>query len=267
MDQQESVGIGRLVWMGAAAGLMGGFFGVGGGIILVPLLVWAGFERHRAHATSLASFIVIATAGAISYGVAGDIDLRVGLAVGLGGVIGSILGASVMHHLSSRTLGIAFAVVMLVAGVRLIFGGAPISGATDFGSTEQFVIGLGIGLVSGLFAGLIGIGGGAVIVPATVLLLGLDQHVAQGTSLTAIVLTAIAGSVVNLRNRRVHIPDSLMLGAGGVAGTLVGTRLALGLEGRTLSVAFGFLVLFVAIRSLYRIVRPRAAQETSVTSD
>jgi uncharacterized membrane protein YfcA len=172
-----------------------------------------------------------------------------------------------MNKMSSRSLGIVFAIVLLVAALRMIFGGDPLPGTTEFVPTAQLAIGLAIGVVSGLFAGLIGIGGGVVIVPATVLLLGLDQHVAQGTSLVAIVLTAIAGSVVNMRNRRVQISDSLIIGAGGVAGTLIGTRLALGLDGRTLSVAFGFLVLFVAIRSLYRIVRPRVAQETPVTSD
>jgi uncharacterized membrane protein YfcA len=110
-------------------------------------------------------------------------------------------------------------------------------------------------LVSGLFAGLAGIGGGVVIVPAGVFLLSLDQHVAQGTSLLAIVLTAVAGSVVNLRNKRVRLNDSFIIGAGGVAGSLIGSRLALGIEGRTLSLLFGFLVLFVAIRTLYLSLR------------
>jgi uncharacterized membrane protein YfcA len=119
----------------------------------------------------------------------------------------------------------------------------------------MILIGIAIGLISGLFAGLAGIGGGVVIIPATVLLLGLDQHVAQGTSLVAIVLTAIAGSVVNMRNQRVQIKDSLTIGAGGVIGSVVGVRLALGIDGRTLSIVFGFLVLFVAGRTLYRTLR------------
>jgi uncharacterized membrane protein YfcA len=231
------------------------------------LLIWVGFDQHRAHATSLASFIVIATAGAISYGLAGDVDLRVGLAIGVGGVIGSVIGASVMHQMSARSLGIAFALVLVAAGVRMVFGGDPLPGTSEFEVTAQLAIALGIGLVSGLFAGLVGIGGGVVIVPATVLLLGLDQHVAQGTSLVAIVLTAIAGSVVNVRNRRVRLKDSMLIGAGGVVGTLIGSRLALGLDGQTLSVAFGCFVLVVAARSIYRIYRPKVDQGVSISSD
>lgn len=267
MNREVSAGLLKLALIGAAAGLLGGFFGVGGGIILVPLLIWVGFDQHRAHATSLASFIVIATAGAVSYGLAGDVDLRVGLVVGVGGIIGSVIGASVMNRMSARSLGIAFALVLVAAGLRMVFGGDPLPGTSEFDVTTQLAVALGIGLVSGLFAGLVGIGGGVVIVPAAVLFLGLDQHVAQGTSLVAIVLTAIAGSVVNVRNRRVRLKDSMLIGAGGVVGTLVGSRLALGVDGQTLSVAFGVFVLVVAARSLYRIFRPRVGQAVSFSSE
>lgn len=258
MDETETVGIGKLVAIGIATGLLGGFFGVGGGIILVPLLVWLGLGRHRAHATSLASFIVIAMAGAISFGVAGAVDVGVGLAVGIGGIFGSTIGASLMHRMSARNLAIAFALVLLVTGIRMVTGADPLPGTSGLDVIGQILVAVSVGLVSGLFAGLAGIGGGVVIVPATVLLLGLDQHVAQGSSLVAIAITAVAGSVVNLRNKRVDLRDSLTIGAGGVIGSIVGTRSALGLEGRTLSVAFGLLVLFVSLRTLYRTLRPVA---------
>ena len=93
---------------------------------------------------------------------------------------------------------------------------------------------------------------GVVIVPATVLLLGFSQHEAQGTSLVAIVLTAIAGTVVNLRNRRVRLKDGLVIGLVGVVGSVVGAQIALGVEGRTLSLVFGILVMILALRTLYR---------------
>jgi uncharacterized membrane protein YfcA len=249
----------KLVSIGLAAGVIGGGLGVGGGIVLVPLLVAVGFERHRAHATSLAAIVFIAAAGAISFGVSGEIDLALGVTVGIGGVLGSVFGATVMHRVSARALTIVFALVLLVAAIRLITGADPLPGSADFGILSQSAIALGIGLVAGFFAGLAGIGGGVVIVPASVLLLGLSQHEAQGTSLVAIVFTAVAGSVVNLRNRRVRPMDGLLAGAGGIVGSLVGSRLALAIEGRTLSLMFGFLVLFVALRSLYRTFRPQSA--------
>ncbi len=245
--------------MGLAAGVLGGGLGVGGGIILVPLLVWVGFDQHRAHATSLAAIVLIATAGAISFGLSGEVNLSMGITVGIGGIVGSVIGATVMHRVSARALTIVFALVLLVAGIRLIVSADPLPGSSDFSHTTQIAIAVMIGLVAGFFAGLAGIGGGVVIVPSTVLLLGFDQHEAQGTSLVAIVFTAIAGTLVNLRNQRVRLVDGLVLGAGGVVGSLIGSQLALGIDGRTLSFVFGLLVVFVALRSLYRTVRPRPA--------
>ena len=238
--------------------MLGGGLGVGGGIILVPLLVAAGFDQHRAHATSLAAILLIALTGAISFGVAGEAVFELGVTVGIGGVVGSVIGASVMNRVSTRTLSIVFAVVILVAAIRMISGASPLPGAADFGDVTQAAIALVVGLVAGFFAGLAGIGGGVVIVPSTVLLLGLAQHEAQGTSLIAIVLTALSGTLVNLKNKRVHLHDGLVVGAGGMLGSLAGSRLALRVEGRTLSLMFGFLVLFVALRSLYRTLGPQA---------
>lgn len=256
MDQQQSrIAPWMLVLIGLAAGILGGGLGVGGGLILVPLLVAAGMGRHQAHATSLAAIVFIATAGAISFGVSGEIDVTVGLIVGVGGVVGSVIGASVMNRVSPRSLAVVFGVVLAIAAIRMIVSSEPLPGASDFAEPAQIAIALAIGFVSGFFAGLAGIGGGVVIVPSTVLLLGLEQHEAQGTSLVAIALTAIAGTIVNFRNRRVRPADGLFAGGGGIVGSLAGSQLALLIEGRTLSVAFGFLVLFVALRTLYRAVR------------
>lgn len=256
VNQQASAGPGRLVAVGAAAGLLGGFFGVGGGIILVPLLVMLGFGRHRAHATSLAAFILIASAGAVSYGVADDVSVPAGITIGIGGIAGSIAGASLMNRLSARTLTIIFSFVLFAAALRMIFGSRALSVVAELDPLALALAGIGIGLISGAFAGLAGIGGGVVIVPAGVLFLGLGQHTAQGTSLVAITLTAIAGSAVNLRNRRVRLIDGLWIGLGGAVGALAGSRLALGIEGRSLSVVFGVFVLLVGLRSLYGAFRP-----------
>ncbi len=174
-------------------------------------------------------------------------------AVGIG--VGSMLGASVMHRVSARSLTIVFALVLMVAGIKLIAGAEPLPGSVDITTVGQVAIALAVGLVAGFFAGLAGIGGGVVIVPSIVLLLGVEQHLAQGTSLLAIVFTALAGTFVNVRNQRVRPKDGLSVGVGGVVGSLIGSRLALGVEARTLSLIFGFLVLFVALRSLYRTFR------------
>jgi uncharacterized membrane protein YfcA len=245
----------KLVLIGLVAGFVGGGLGVGGGIVMVPLLVAVGFDQHRSHATSLAAIVFIAAAGSVSFGMSGEVALGIGVTVGIGGVVGSVIGASVMHRSSSRTLTMVFGVVLLVVALRMISGANPLPEAAAFGDLTQVFIALGIGVVAGFFAGLAGIGGGVVIVPSTVLLLGLSQHEAQGTSLVAIVFTATAGTIVNFHNRRVRLEDGLVVGAGGVIGSLIGSRFALGIEGHTLSLVFGFMVLFVALRTFYRAFR------------
>ncbi len=254
----------RLVLIGLGAGILAGTFGVGGGILLVPLLIpVAGFDRHRAHATSLAAILVVASSGVIAYALAGEIDFLVGVSAGVGGVVGSVVGATVMHRISARSLAVIFAVVLVVAGLRMLLGGEPAADAAEMTATVQAVIGLGVGIISGVVAGLAGIGGGVIIVPALVLFLGLGQHVAQGTSLLAIMATAISASAINLRNKRLLPSQGVIIGAGGAIGVLLGARFALGADAALLTKAFGALVLVEAGRILWRAWSQRMGSMTS----
>ncbi len=251
--------------VGLAAGIFAGGLGVGGGIILVPLFIWVGLDRHRAHATSLASIILIGVVGALSFGYSGEVRLDVGLAIGLGGIVGSVLGANAMNRMSARSLTIVFGLVLLVAGLRMVSGGEPLPGAGELSTAALVAISIGIGLASGFFAGIAGVGGGVVIVPAAVFFIGLSQYEAQGTSLLAIVLTAVAATWTNFRNGRVVPKDGLLAGAGGAFGSLLGSRIALGANEDTLAFAFGVLILLVSLRTLYRVMRPsQSAPTTSV---
>jgi uncharacterized membrane protein YfcA len=204
----------------------------------------------------LASIIPIGIAGAAAFASAGEIDLAVGVTIGLGGVVGSTVGATVMHRSSPRTLTIVFSFVLLVAGLRMVLAGEDLGSPFAMGDLARVITALGIGVFAGFFAGLSGVGGGVVIVPAAVFLLGLGQHAAQGTSLVAIIFTAVSATVVNLRNQRVRLQDGLVVGLGGVAGSLIGAQIALGAEEQVLSVAFGILVILVAVQSLVRVLRP-----------
>ena len=242
----------KFVLIGLAAGLLSGGFGIGGGVVMVPLLVAVGLDRHRAHATSLASIFPIAVAGAVTFAISGEVNLGLGVLVGVGGVIGSIVGASLMNRLSARSLSIFFGLVLLAAGIRMIFSTDQLPIAGGFNELTMGLIALGIGLLSGFLAGVAGVGGGIVIVPATVLLLGFTQHEAQGTSLLAIILTSIAATIINRKNRRVRLREAVMVGAGGVVGAVLASVVALGVDGRVLSALFGVLAVLVASRTLYQ---------------
>jgi len=111
----------ELALIGLVAGISSGLFGIGGGTVIVPLLVWRlGFEQHRAHATSLAAIVLIAVAGSATFATDGEIDLEIALALALGGVIGAPLGARVMAGLDADRLKAAFGVLVFIVGAGLV---------------------------------------------------------------------------------------------------------------------------------------------------
>jgi uncharacterized protein len=112
----------RLVLIGFAAGFFSALFGVGGGIIVVPLLVLAlGYDLRPATGTSLAAIAVIALAGTIAYGVRGEVEFGYAALVGLPAAVGALAGATVQQRLASRTLVYAFAGLLLIVAVALLF--------------------------------------------------------------------------------------------------------------------------------------------------
>ena len=109
---------------------------------------------------------------------------------------------------------------------------------------------LAIGLGAGFLAGLLGIGGGVVLVPALVLLLGFDQHVAQGTSLVVVIPAALLGSWSNHRSGSLALRDAALLAVGGILGALAGSLGALALDDALLRRLFALLLLVVAFRMI-----------------
>ena len=112
----------KLILIGLVAGVASGLLGVGGGIVMVPLLVWAcSFEQRRAHATSLAAIVPIAAAGAAVYAADISVDLRVGALLALGSIVGAPLGARLLARSAESTLKIAFGVMQIAIGISLVW--------------------------------------------------------------------------------------------------------------------------------------------------
>ena len=110
---------------------------------------------------------------------------------------------------------------------------------------------LAIGLAAGFLAGLLGIGGGVVMVPAMVLILAFDQHVAQGTSLLVIIPAALSGSYTHHRNGRLLLRDAAWIAVGGVFGAVLGSLFALSMEDTVLQRLFAIFLLVSAVRILW----------------
>jgi uncharacterized membrane protein YfcA len=112
---------GRLGAIGLAGGLFSGLLGVGGGVVMVPLLViWGGFGQRDAHAVSLGAIIPISAAGVLTFGAAGEIQVWEALALAAGAIAGAQLGARLLARVDERKLKLAFGVFMLVVAVLLV---------------------------------------------------------------------------------------------------------------------------------------------------
>lgn len=110
-----------LVGIGLVAGLASGLFGVGGGIVMVPLLVWLlRSDQHGAHATSLAAIVPIAAAGAATFALNGEIDYAIAAGLAAGSVIGAPIGVRLMAATPERSLRILFGVLQVVVGALLV---------------------------------------------------------------------------------------------------------------------------------------------------
>ena len=111
----------KLVGIGLVAGLFGALFGVGGGIVIVPLLVMLlAFDQRRASATSLAAILVSSIAGAITYALHGDVKPGAAAIVGIPAVVGVLGGTALQQRLPVRALTYGFALVLTVVGIRLL---------------------------------------------------------------------------------------------------------------------------------------------------
>lgn len=112
---------GRLGAIGLAGGLFSGLLGVGGGVVMVPLLVlWGGFGQRDAHAVSLGAIIPISAAGVLTFGAAGEIQVWEGLALAAGAIAGAQVGARLLARVDERRLKLAFGVFMLIVAVLLV---------------------------------------------------------------------------------------------------------------------------------------------------
>ena len=244
-----------LLLVGVVGGAFSGAFGVGGGIVMVPLMLWLlGFDQRRAAATSLAAIVLSSLAGSLAYFATGHVDVVVGLIVGVGGIFGSFIGARLLRILPIVWLRWGFIVLLIVIAVRM-FLLVP-ARDEDFALTAPVVVALiATGLFMGLTAGLFGVGGGVLIVPIFIALFGVSDLVAKGTSLLAMIPTALSGSVANVRGSLLRPLDGVVIGSAAVVASFGGAMLALIMPPALSSILFGIFVALTAIQLSIRAIR------------
>jgi uncharacterized membrane protein YfcA len=241
--------------VGLAVGILVGFLGIGGGIVLVPALtLLLGFSQQAAQGTSLFMQLPPLGLGALLlYWRKGLVDRRAGAACALGIFLGGYFGSRLAIVVSSRELQGLFGVFLLVAAASLWreprkkdLASAEPEGWTRL--AQVFVLACGVGVLSGLF----GVGGGILLVPLLVVVLGFEQHVAQGTSLVALVPpTGLLAFLNYQRAGEVDWKVGLLIMPGIFLGGLIGSRLALRFAPREMRRIFAVLLLPICAWQLF----------------
>jgi uncharacterized membrane protein YfcA len=239
----------RVVLIGLAAGLLGGMFGVGGGLLIVPALVLVlGFEQRLAHGTSLAAILPIALASLVTYWTVGNVDWPAALWLSLGALGGAVAGTKLLQILPHRTLALGFTAVLAITAIRLFFTTEAI-GRQDLtlASMAGLVI---VGALSGILAGLLGVGGGVIMVPAMIVLFGIEPVVAKGTSVAVIIPTALMGTWRNRTHSNADLKVGAVIGTCGMISAVAGGLIADQMSPAVSNALFAGLLIVVIARQL-----------------
>lgn len=235
--------------IGLIAGFMSGLFGVGGGIVIVPLLLaFGGLERKLASGTSLAAIVPTSAVGVVAYAIPGNVDVIAALLLAAGSVVGAQIGALLLSRLPTSVVRIIFMVFALAVAVQLFLtvpergDGIELDGWTIAGLVV-------VGLFTGVLAGIIGIGGGVVVVPALILLFESSDLVAKGTSMLMMVPTAISGTIGNLVRKNVDLVAAAIVGLSACLTTALGALAAAALDPRAATILFAVFLLAVLVKT------------------
>lgn len=241
--------------VGIVGGAFSGLFGLGGGIVMVPLLTsLGGLTQRRASAYSLAAILPAAIVGSIPYLTHDAVDLIAAGLLVIGAVVGAVVGARLLARVPETLLRWLFVGVLVAGIVRSLldaFGEPPsVDTAQGLPSLLDGAGMVGLGLVMGIASGLLGIGGGQLAVPGLSALFDFAPALAKGTSLVAMIPTAVSGSWVNVRGGLVHLKSAAIIGLVASAFSFGGASLSVALPDDIASIAFAALLVFALIQQV-----------------
>jgi uncharacterized membrane protein YfcA len=271
-----------LILLGGGVGFLSGMFGVGGGFLTTPLLIFYGIPPVVAVASSATQITGASVSGALAYWRRGLVDLKMGGVLVAGGLVGAGLGQILFRQLQKiGQIDVAINIIYVlflgvigglmlkeaIAALRLarqVAAGAErppvrlrrhvpwiaaLPGKTRFYRSGLYISPLApllLGAVVGMLTVVMGVGGGFIMVPAMLYILGMSANVVVGTSLFQIIFVTAATTLLHATSSKsVDIVLALLLLAGGVAGAQLGVRAAQRLQPERLRLALALLVLFV----------------------
>ncbi len=284
---EMSVSVFLLLGMGGGVGFLSGMFGVGGGFLMTPLLIFIGVPPAVAVASEANQVAAASVSGVIAHWRRGNVDFKMGFVMLLGGSLGSVIGVLLFRYLReigqvelliSITYVVFLSIVgamMVIESVRAIIRSRSTGAARRRLHTHYWVHGwplrvrfqksklyisaippFGLGLFVGILAAIMGVGGGFLLIPAMIYLLGMPTLMAIGTSLFQIIfVTSIATFLHAIANQTVDVLLALILLIGAVIGAQLGSRVGGELRGEQLRALLGILVVSVGAKMGFDLVK------------
>lgn len=286
-----------LIGIGFLVGILGGFFGVGGGFIAGPLLLWTGVPANIVVGTDLAHMTGKSIVAAKRHRTLGHVDLKLGIVMIVGTMVGVEIGARLIEVLEKQgnvdqVVGIAYIVILLlisaftawesIRALRMIrtetldvedvlaFRGItqrmhsiripPMISFPQSGieSVSLWVV-LGVGLITGVLAGFLGVGGGFIRMPMLVYLVGVPTHVAVGTDLFEIIFSSGFGTITHALKGNVDIFIALVMHTGAAIGAQIGAVSTRYFAGPRIRLFFSVLPVIGVVLVLVRLLTGGAA--------
>jgi hypothetical protein len=283
---EMSLDVFLLLGLGGAIGFLSGMFGVGGGFLLTPMLIFIGVPPAVAVATQANQVVASSVSGVLAHWSRGNVDFRMGLVLLAGGILGSTAGVflfGLLKQIGQIDLVIALAYVVLLAfigvtmlqeSIRALLRRRRTKGTARKLHQHTWVHGLpfkmrfrksrlyisallpiAVGFFVGILAALMGVGGAFLMVPAMIYLLGMPTTVVVGTSLFQIIFVAINVTLLHsVENQTVDAVLGLILVTGGVIGAQIGGRLGSRLKGDQLRILLALIVFIVGAGLAYELI-------------
>ena len=239
-----------LIPLGFAAGVLGSMIGLGGGIIVVPVLTFLGFPPTTAASNSLFAALSNSVASTISYAQQKRIDYSLGIKLGLLSIPGTILGALFSSDVSSDFFKILFGLV-LVASAVYIFVRRNLERKQKKLAKQMLFFSVFASFFAGIISSFFGIGGGIIFVPLMVVGMGMMMKKAAPTSQLILLFASVSGVLVHSFLGHPDFLQSGLLAFGSFIGGLVGARLSLEVKEKYLQILVSTVILIAAIKLFY----------------
>ena len=239
-----------LIPLGFVSGILGSMIGLGGGIIIVPILTFLGFPPTVAASNSLFAAFSNSVASTISYSRQKRIESSLGLKLGLLAIPGTVLGAIISTDIAPDIFKILFGFILIASSVY-IFLRKQIESKEKIISNQLIIFIIASSFFAGIISSFFGIGGGIVFVPLMVVGMGMSMKRAAPTSQLILLFASLSGIIVHSILGHPDFLQSGFLAIGSFFGGLVGAKLSLSVKERNLKILISVVLLIVSAKLIF----------------